>query len=160
MIDKVSCLAAKFSQKMVMYHKKCCSVIVSKWKHDVISVRYSQDILPTIFSFETTVLRAKQKTKMEASTRKLPKIFMWKWSFSLSYYAVEVWTEQIPDKTNNKIVTEGKTIMGEKATLNKMLINGKNSYFITLTNHKKKCLINLKTRLLNTTKMNLTESLK
>ena len=44
--------------------------------------------------------------------------------------------KKVPDKINNKINKEGKRIMKNKTSLNRMFINGKNNRFITLKDHK------------------------
>ena len=60
--------------------------------------------------------------------------------------------KKVPDKTNEKINTEGKKIMENKTTLNRIFVTSKNCCFITLKDHKLNFLNKPKTRLLNPAK--------
>ena len=68
--------------------------------------------------------------------------------------------KKVPDKINDKIKTEGKRIMENKITLNRIFINGKNNWLITLKVEKQNILSNPKNRQLNPAKMNLAEAVK
>ena len=44
--------------------------------------------------------------------------------------------KKIPDKISNKVNSDGKKIIENKEVVNRLFVNGKNSCFITLKEHK------------------------
>ena len=60
--------------------------------------------------------------------------------------------QKVSDKINNKVNADGKKIIENKAVVNRMFVNGSNSCFITLKDHKPNFLNNPKVRLLNPAK--------
>ena len=78
----------------------------------------------------------------------------------LTTEAVTSTYKKVPDKINDKIKTEGKRIMENKITLNRIFINGKNNWLITLKVEKQNILSNPRNRQLNPAKMNLAEAVK
>ena len=62
----------------------------------------------------------------------------------LTTEAIKSTCKKVSEKINDKFNTEGKRIMENKAALDRMFINGKNSCFITLKNRKPNFLNNLK----------------
>ena len=52
--------------------------------------------------------------------------------------------KKISDKISNKINANGKEIVESKEVVNLLLVNGRNSYFITLKDHKRHFLNNSK----------------
>ena len=44
--------------------------------------------------------------------------------------------KKIPDKISNKVNVDGKKTILNKEVVNRMFVNGSNSYFITLKDHK------------------------
>ena len=63
--------------------------------------------------------------------------------------------KKIPDKISNKGHTDGKKIIENKETVNRMFANGSDRCFITLKDQKTNFLNNPKVRLLNPTKNEL-----
>ena len=52
--------------------------------------------------------------------------------------------KKIPDKISNKVNADGKKIVENKEVVNRMFVNGRNSCFITLKDHKRHFLNNPK----------------
>ena len=63
--------------------------------------------------------------------------------------------KKVSDKIRNKVNADGKKIIENKAVVNRMFVNGSNSCFITLKDHKPNFLNNPKVRLLNPAKSEL-----
>ena len=52
--------------------------------------------------------------------------------------------KKIPDKISNKVNADGKKIVENKEVVNRLFVNGRNSCFITLKDHKRHFLNNPK----------------
>ena len=52
--------------------------------------------------------------------------------------------QNIPDKISNKVNADGKKIVENKEVVNRLFVNGRNSCFITLKDHKRHFLNNHK----------------
>ena len=63
--------------------------------------------------------------------------------------------KKVSDKISNKVNADGKKIIENKAVVNRMFVNGSNSCFITLKDHKPNFLNNPKVRLINPAKNEL-----
>ena len=63
--------------------------------------------------------------------------------------------KKVSDKISNKVNADGKKIIENKAVVNRMFVNGSNSCFITLKDHKPNFLNNPKVCLLNPAKNEL-----
>ena len=63
--------------------------------------------------------------------------------------------KKVPDKIRNKVNADGKKIIENKEVVSRMFVNGSNSCFITLEDHKSNFLNNPKVRLLNPAKNKL-----
>ena len=63
--------------------------------------------------------------------------------------------KKVSNKISNKVNANGKKIIENKAVVNRMFVNGSNSCFITLKDHKPNFLNNPKVRLLNPAKNEL-----
>ena len=50
--------------------------------------------------------------------------------------AITSTNKKIPDKISNKVNADGKKIIENKEIVNRLFVNGRNSCFITLKDHK------------------------
>ena len=60
--------------------------------------------------------------------------------------AITSTNKKIPDKISNKVNADGKKIIENKEIVNRLFVNGRNSCFITLKDHKPHFLNNPRVR--------------
>ena len=113
---------------------KVSSNFQNQLKEDIKAIKKSKNIF--VFADKTSNIQQTEKNEYN----------------KLTTDAITSAYKKASDKISNKVNADGKKIIENKAVVNGMFVNGSNSCFITLNDHKPNFLNNPRVRLLNPAK--------